>query len=282
MWHQRLLPYPLLSRSTDDYPLSGFNCQVNKSVLSNGETINLTLDYQLNCQSIQTLIDQQQADYAVQTTCSRTYKREMYPAQQKRVQYLALPAKDYAHEIITTPYIVATKEIHGFTSRDHATEIRELKPEGFHLQGGSILAVADSIRITIKETSPQSVIDLVTSSITPQGQYEIDLASDRIKIYLSPEDKLVLERIRSQKHDHPGKTALTTTFYLNAVTEALHCIEEYPETTWAEAIRTALERHHLNTSTKALQNNAARYAQIILEAPLGKLLNVLSTQAEGE
>ena len=48
MWHQRLLPYPLLSKTTDDYPLSGFGCQVRNSVLSNGEVINLALEYQLN------------------------------------------------------------------------------------------------------------------------------------------------------------------------------------------------------------------------------------------
>ena len=280
MWHDRLLPYPLLSKTTADYPLAGFNCQVKRSVLSNGQTINLTLEHQLSCNSIQRLIEKGQADYAAQIVCTRTYKREMYPATGKKTQYLSLPAGDFAHEIVTTPYIIATREIEEFTSQDHAAEIRELKPGGFHLDQGAILAVADSIRITIKETSAQSVIDLVGNQDTPQGQYRIDLKSDRIKVYVSPQDKLLLERIRNQKHDHPGRASLTTTFYLNAITEALHNLEEYAESAWAEAMRAALERNQLTTKSGIVRENAYQYAQIILESPLGKLLNVLTNSPD--
>ena len=228
MWHQRLLPYPLLSKTTNDYPLSGFNCQVRNSALSNGEVINLALEYQLNCESLQSLIEQRQADYAVQTTCVRTYNRQLHTAQQDRRQYLSLPADDYAHEIIATPYVVATEPVQGFTSPDHAAEIRELKPDGFDLPRGAILAVSDSIRVTISETSLHSAIDLVANTDTNRGHYDLDLTTDRIKLYVNPMDKLLLERIRSQQPDQAGHTALTAAFYLNAITQAIHQIERIP------------------------------------------------------
>ena len=282
MWHQRLLPYPLLSKTTDDYPLSGFSCQVRDSVLSNGEVVNLALEYRLNCESLQTLIKRRQADYAVQTTCVRTYNRDLHTARQNNLQYLTLPAEDYAHEIIATPYIVATEPIYGFTSADHAAEIRELKPEGFDLPRGSILAVANSIRIVIAETSPQSVMDLVANVGTPSGHYDLDLTTDRIKLYVNPVDKLLLERFRNQKPDQLGRTMLATAFYLNAITQALHQMDEYPESGWAHAIRIALERHRIDADRETIRLHAPQYAQVILEAPLGRLLMGLADATDPE
>ena len=282
MWHQRLLPYPLLSKSTNDYPLSGFNCLVRNSALSNGQVINLALEYQLNCEPIQTLVEKRQADYAIQTTCVRTFNRQLHIAGQDRFQYLSLPAEDYAHEIIATPYVVATEPIQGFTSPDHAAEIRELKPDGFDLPPGAILAVSDSIRIAISETSLHSAMDLVANIDIQRGHYDIDLTTERIKLYVNPADKLLLERIRSQRTDQAGRTALTATFYLNAITQALHQMNEYPESGWAQAIQIALERHQIDTDNETIRQNAPRYAQVILEAPLGRLLTGLTDVKDSE
>ena len=282
MWHQRLLPYPLLSKTTDDYPLSGFSCQVQKSVLSNGKEINLTLEYRLNCESLQSLIMRRQADYAVQTACVRTYNRELHTAGQHNLQYLSLPAGDYAHEIIATPYIVATEPIHGFASKDHAAEIRELKPDGFDLARGSILAVADSIRINVSETIPNAAMDIAANADVPRGHYDLDLTTDRINLYVNPEDKLLLERLRSQRPGELGRATLSTTFYLNAITQALHQMREYPDSGWAQSIRIALERHKIADDDETIRRNATKYAQIILEAPLGQLLVSLTDAVYGE
>ena len=282
MWHQRLLPYPLLSKATHDYPLSGFNCHVRDSVLSNGETINLTLEYQLNCETLQSMIERCHADYAVQTACVRTFHRELYTAGQNSIQYLTMPAGNYAHEIIATPYIVATEPLRGFTSAEHAAEIKELKPEGFDLPRGSILAVAESIRITIADTSLHSVVDLVAINDIPRGHYDLDLGTDHIKICVNPADKLLLERLRSQRTAQLGRVTLATTFYLNAITQALHQMHNYTDSGWAQAIRIALERHEIDDDQETIRRNASRYAQIILEAPLGRLLVSLTDQPDAE
>lgn len=283
MWHQRLLPYPILSKTTGDYPLSGFTCRVQKSVLSNGTEINLELEYRLNCDSLQLLVASRQADYAVQTACVRTYNRELHTAGQQNIQYLTLPAGDYAHEIIATPYIVATESIHGFTSKEHAAEIAELKPDGFDLTRGSILAVADSIRIIVSETNSDSVMDLAADVAVPRGHYDIDLTNDRINLYVNPADKLLLERLRSQRAGGFGRAALSTAFYLNAITQALHRMHEYPESKWAQSIRIALERHKLDADHETIRRNAPKYAQVILEAPFGQLLiGLTNTPDEGQ
>ena len=282
MWHQRLLPYPLLSKTTDDHPLCGFSCRVRNSVLSNGEVINLALEYQLNCESVESLIGLRQADFAVQTACVRTYNRELHTAGQNNLQYLRLPAGDYSHEIIATPYIVAAEPIHGFTREDHAMEIRELKPDGFDLPRGSILAVADSIRIVIGDTSLHSAIDLVSNSATSRGHYDLDLTTDRIKIHVNPADKLLLERLRNQKAYQVGRSTLTAALYLNAITQALHQMHEYPESGWAHVLRIALERQQIDDDDESIRRNAPKYAQAILEAPLGRLLLSLTDGTDAE
>ena len=218
----------------------------------------------------------------MQTACVRTYNRELHTAGQNNLQYLRLPASDYSHEIIATPYIVATKPIHGLISEDHATEIQELKPDGFDLPRGSILAVSDSIRIVIADTSLHSAIDLVPDSTTPRGHYDLDLTTDRIKIHVNPADKLLFERFRNQKAYQIGRTTLTATLYLNAITQALHQMHEYPESKWAQVLGVALERQHINDDYEGLRRNAPRYAQAILEAPLGRLLVSLTDGTDAE
>lgn len=282
MWRHRLLPYPLLSNATDDYPLSGFTCQVRKSVLSNGEFVDLALEYRLNCESLESLIGLRQADFAVQTACVRTYSRDLHMAGHNSLHFLKLPVDDYADDFTVTPYIVATEPIKGFATAEHNSEIRELKPEGFDLERGAILAVTDSVRIIIAETNPNSVIDLVANSSTPAGRYELDLTTDRIKLYVNPVDKLTLERFRSQRPEKPERAALVTALYLNVITQALHQLHEYPESAWAQSINLALERHSINTDPAGIRHSAPQYAQTILEAPLGRLLVSLTNVTDME
>lgn len=282
MWRKRLMPYPLLTRDNDDYPQSGFACQVRSSVLSNGDTINLALEYLLNSSTLQSLIEQGNADYAVQTACVRTYSRDLHIAGRNRQHFLALSAKQYAEEVVLTPYIIATKPLTAFAAPEHNPEIRELKPEGFDLPNGSILAVADSKRVIIKETSPYSVIDLVPNPATGPGRYELDFSSDRIKIYVSPADKSAFERVRSQTNGPAGQSALMATLYLNVVTQAMHHLQEYPEAAWAQAIQNALERHKIVAGAAAIRRNAPHYAQTILESPMGRLLSSIASAAGTE
>ena len=282
MWRQRLLPYPLLSDDTDDYPQSGFSCQVRSSVLSNGEVINLTLEYLLNSETLQSLIAQGEADYAVQTTCVRTYSRDLHLSGQNRQHYLSLPAENYADDIVVTPYIITIKPVSDFQAPEHNPEIRELKPEGFDLPRGAILAVAASKRVIIKETNTHSVIDLVANPATKPGLYELDFNSDRIKIYVNPVDKAVLERVRSQTNSKMGQAALISAFYLNVVTQALHCFQDHPESLWSQSIQSALERYKIDNDAESIRRNAPHYAQIILEAPIGRLLTSVTNATATE
>lgn len=282
MWRHRLMPYPLLTKDNDDYPQSGFVCQVRSSVLSNGDTINLTLEYLLNSDTLRALIEEEQADYAVQTACVRTYSRDLHLSSHNQQHFLALPAEQYSEEVVLTPYIIATRKLTAFAAPEHNPEFRELKPEGFDIPNGSILAVADSKRVIIKETSPHSVIDLVPNPETRPGRYELDFSSDRIKIYVSPADKSAFERVRRQSGEPAGQNALMATLYLNVVTQALHHLPEYPETAWARAIQTALERHKIVADADAIRRNAPHYAQTILESPMGRLLNSIANAAGTE
>ena len=59
-------------------------------------------------------------------------------------------------------------------------------------------------------------------------------------------------------------------------------MDEYPESGWAEAIRTALERHRIDADHATIRRHAPQYAQIILEAPLGRLLAGLTDSTEAE
>ena len=281
MWNDRLLPYPLLAPWTDDYGEATFLATVPHAVLSNGESINLTIKYHLTSPTLRELVFSGRAQYVGLIVCAGTFSRNTYPTSQEDDLQI-LDASHYAGELKLTPHIVATQRIEGFRSEEHTEEIRVIKPEGFDIPPGSILAVGDSIDIHLEESgSPYSVIDLVSDPSTEKGSFKVALDDNRIKVHLAPEDKNRLETLRQQEE---RKTEIQAVFfpalYLHVATEALRNLTDHPDKNWANTFRRALERHNITVDDDELEDNALTYAQALMENPVGTLLTSFVTREE--
>ena len=281
-WNSRLLSHPLLSPWTEDYLGGAFESEVPRSVISNGVSLTLVILYRLSSSVLLDLIEAGKADYAALVACSNTFNREIVLSGRQELHELTLDAGDYAKRIVITPYVVATQGIPHFASDEHDEEIRELNPRGFNLPTGSILAVGDSTRVELEQGSPFSVIDLVPNLGTEEGTFDVDLNSDRVKIYLHPEDKGYVERFRKQAFEGAGQVSLYPSIYLHAVAEALRNLSEYPETDWAHTMQDALTRLDVAIDPDDLRVNSLKYAQKLMARPVGRLLAVLTAQDEGE
>ena len=279
-WNSRLLPHPLLAPWTDDYPDGQFEAIIPRSVISNGITINITIQYRLGSEALRSLIVEGQADYAALVACSNTFCRELILSSQREFHDFTLHAEDYAKSIVITPYVVATGNISNFLSDEHNDEIRQLKSEGFDIHVGSILSIGDSTRLTLEHSTPYSVIDLVPNAGTDWGTFDIDLKSDRIKIYLNPDDKAHVERFRHQDFESTGQIALSPSIYLHAVAEGLRNLSEYPDTDWAMTMRDALDRNGIVTDDDDIRANSLKYAQRMMSKPVGRMLITLAGQDE--
>ena len=182
-----------------------------------------------------------------------------------------------------TPYVVATKRIEGFNSDEFAEEFKTVKPGGFSILPGSILAVGDSMTIALEEGgSPHSVIDLV-----PDDNVEPRILSQ--SVWMTTESRFTWGR-RTRRRLKPfsqrgqrGSREMAVLFpaiYLHAVTEALRNLEGYPDTHWASTMRKALERHGIEDDLQELKSRALKHAQKLMEMPMGMLLKAFGSGEE--
>ncbi|MCY4436272.1 MAG: hypothetical protein OXE05_02930 [Chloroflexi bacterium] len=277
-WNDRLLPHPLLASWTEDYGDATFVATVPDAVLNNGKHINLTIKYHLTSPYLREFISCEKAQYVALIACTKTSNRNTYVSNQDD-DILLLEAGDYAQELIFTPYVVATRQIEGFVSKELAEEFRDIRPSGFTILPASILAVGESTRITLeKGGSPYSVMDLVKDPNIESGSFEVDLDHDRIKIHVAPGDKERVEALRQHASESTEVAVLFPSIYLHAVTEALRNLSDYPNTRWAYTMRQALELHNITADDEDVQDNALKYAQTLMERPVGRLLTAFTNR----
>ena len=280
MWNDRLLPHPLLAPWTDDFGDAKFAVTVPHAVLNNGKQISLTIKYHLTSRYLRQIVAERRAHYVSQLTCSKTFNRNTYITS-KEDDVQTLEAGNYADEIRLTPYVTASQRIEGFTSEEFAEEFRNTRPQGFSIAPGSILAVGDSMTITLEEGgSPHSVIDLVADNSVESGSFAVNLDDNRIKIHVNPEDKRRLEAFRQRGEGSRGMTVLFPAVYLHAVTEALRSLGDEPEKHWAQTMSRALERHGITDDNEELKARALMHAQKLMEMPMGTLLTAFGSGEE--
>ena len=280
MWIDRLLPHPLLAPWTDDYGDAEFVVNVPHAVLNNGKQINLTVKYHLTSEHLRGVIAEGSAHYVGLLACPTTFSRDAVTATIEDDLYV-LDAGGYANEIMLTPHVIATKRIEGFNSDEFAEEFKTVKPGGFSIPPGSILAVGDSMTITLKEGgSPHSVIDLVPDDKVERGSFTVSLDDNRIKIRVETEDKKKIEAFRQRGQGSQEMAVLFPAIYLHAVTEALRNLDGYPDTHWASTMRKALERHGIEDDLEELGDRALMHAQKLMEMPMGTLLKAFGSGEE--
>ena len=269
-WHQRMLPYPLLAPWTEDYEGCAFGVDVPEAVLNNGREVRVGLVFRLGSETLRGLIERDDARYAVEVSCPRTFVRSTHQAFEQ--DELVLEAGDYADEILLTPYIVSTRVLEEFRSPEHASEWRYHRPDGFSVPIAGILAVGNSTRIILEDSGVTSVIDLVANSNVPDGTFNIQLDDERIKIHVPLAEKEKIEAVRTRRGSSVEFAALFPGLYLHAVAEGLRNLSEH-QTRWAFTIRNALESAgHGDVDAELLRNDALRYAQELMKQPVGTFL----------
>ena len=278
-WHQRLLPYPLLAPWTEDYEDSSFGVDVPEAVLNNGRQVKVDLVFRLYSDTLGGLIENNEARYAVEVSCSRTFVRSTHVTSERDT--LLLDASDYDEEILITPYVVSVGALEEFRSSEHASEWREHRPEGFSIPTAAILAVGNNTRIVLEDSGVSSVIDLIANSNVSEGTFDVQLDDERIKIHVPFAEKEKIEAVRTRRGTNVEFTALFPGLYLHAVAEALRNLPEHENTRWAFTMRNALDRSgHGSVDAELLRNHALRYAQDLMDQPMGVLLTAAMNSEE--
>ena len=280
-WHPRMLPYPLLAPWTEDYDHSSFGVDVPEAVLNNGRQVHVDLVFRLYSDTLRRLVENNKATYAVEVSCPRTFARSTQAMSERDA--LLLDASDYDEEILLTPYVVSDSPLKEFTSPEHASEWRDHRPEGFSVPAAGILAVGNSTRIVLEDSGVNSVIDMIANPGVSEGTFAVQLDDERIKIHVPIAEKEKIEAVRTRRGSSVAFAALFPGLYLHAVAEALRNLSEHENTRWAFTMRNALDGlGHGGVEAELLSSDALRYAQELMEQPVGVLLTAAMNSDEAD
>lgn len=280
-WNNRNFPYPVLSPVSDDYqPGIEFRADMPGAAESNGKEITLQISYQNTSDTLGRLIGDGQARYCLLIECVATKRRDTCTGAEPR-QTHKLPAAEYSRSFTATPFITAVKPIAGFTSDEHNEEYAEIKPEGFDIPVGAILAVSDYHEINLLPAgSPYSIIDIVTDDSIAKGQpHVVDTDHDRIRIRIGREHKGQVEAIRQHRHNpqHPHMRGLFSSLYMPGIATAISRLPE-SSNAWAYSLRQMLKGKKIDVEDAA--NDPVYYAQILMDDPVGQFIQTFANEDE--
>lgn len=272
-WNNRNFPYPLLSPVNDDYQQGvEFHAEIPENAETDGKTILLKIAYQNTSSILNYLITHGKAHYCLLIECVATKQRSRCTGSDT-YQSHQIPAKEYAGSFTATPYIIATEPISGFTSPEHNPEYSEIKPSGFNLPVGAILAVSHSHQISlIPSGSPYSIIDIVTDpNIAENLPPIVETDHDRIRIRISLRRKAQVEAIRQHRNNphHPHVRGLFSSLYVPAITTGISRLAESTNS-WTHSLRQMLESKGISLDKAA--EDPVYCAQILMDDPAGQFI----------
>lgn len=275
-----LFAHPVLAPWLSDYVApASFDLQVGQFTPTgvSDERLSIEVEFQLQCVTLESLVADGHASYAILATSPRTMFRELsvHPSLGSNETSLSLRMSDFAHDITLTPYLVAMRDLVVPVTKEHDSEFLHAGRIEFALPSGAILAVGDGIRLSHDEQSVSSIIDIVSSPRVERGQFLLDYDDTRIKVLVSRDDQADLNTMRAGSAI--ARATLFPGLFMHALVGGISRLSEHRDSAWASVIHAALEKKGFHEiEQERLTENAQHYAQMLLDSPLGKLLNTFS------
>lgn len=277
------MPHPVLSKQRQDYAAEcWFRIITPQTMLAaGGKEIAITIKYLLNSPTLLNLIAEGQASYVAVVECTPTYRRESYSTRAEDGEDLLLLRRaEWQGTLTLTPYVATTEVIQAFTAPEHSPLIKALAPNGTDLPAGAILAIGDITEVELdSDTGVESIFDLAPNRQISAGTFTVDLTGQRISINLHPDDLAGVNAARHQDHQEP---LLHQALYLHALDRAIRNLPDHTGKRWATVVRHRLEEHNINAEADELAENSDRYAQLIFQNPLARMLEVLQKESGNE
>lgn len=264
-------PYPVLRPHSDDYRESDFQCGVEIAVSQSGLGSN-TVEFAFECltssDDLLGLIVSGKAAYMGVVSCRSTYTRVQHRSEKPNFT-IKIPAGDLCHEVKVDVFIVAIDKIEQYRPDDCHVEYGD---RVFDLEAGSVLAQEESFqyffdRELMKPVS--SVFDWVVNDSVADGQWRLDLSSNRVRIGVSRRTKEVIDLARSKK---AHRATLINSVYFSAVLGCLEAIRSSPDDYRAYKWFQVFEKQAQNEGLELDRQDPISVAQVLLKNPLCLLL----------
>ena len=275
-----LFAHPVLAPWLSDYMAPAyFGVLVGQYVPADvaADRLSVEVEFQLQSFTLEPLVAEGLASYAMLATSPRTMFRALsvHHGLASNEASLSLRMSDFAHDITLTPYLVAMRDTILPVTDEHDSEFVQAGRTEFALPSGAILAVGDGIKLSNNEQNIASIIDIVSSSRVEAGQFLLDYEDTRIKVLVSRDDQAALNTMRAGSAI--ARATLFPGLYMHALAGGISRLSDHRDSAWASVIYAAMEKKGINDyEQERLTENAQHYAQMLLDSPLGQLLNTFN------
>jgi len=270
-------PYPVLGSFDDILPLPK-----DPSVKLEDYKDNFHFDIKLayNNEKINSLVENDFADYACEVVCEQTRFRKCYKGKQKRFQ-IDLPKKSVAGRIDFTCTITVKKFIRNYTNEGfHADYLGHT----FNMEPGDILGIFTPFYYyaDIKYERLKAVGSFMEITETEDDIPTTILDKDKIELRLP---KKLFNQYKNNASIYNKADILHASLVLNSLTYALSRFKNYKRRKWAETID-----YRINTEPEMKEFKEEdpdcwkvdKLAQLLLGRPYERLFNYLSNNDNQE
>ena len=234
-------PYPVLTSeegAAADYRDSAFQCTLDiVGSIDEHQKFKLEYSFLLSNDEIAALIENDEASFALEISCTETLKREMKFLQQ--YGEFEVDASELYGKVEFTPVVVVRKQGLEFTSVDLNEEFAGAK---FTLNTGDIIAIDDvwSKYIEFNSLAFDTLVRVETDDGLEPLQYRIEPSPSFVTIWMGKELRELWNEIRASKKHKP---ALMMSIYKDVIYIALEDLIEDNDADsqlWARSLRSKL------------------------------------------
>ena len=223
-------PHPVLSVSNEDYVDSNFNIELIEEPAVEGDVLNISMRYNLQCNGMASLIASGKAKVSLYF--------ESVIAEYRQLEYFAADAneitvkikREYLNQkILVKGYITAAEEINPFMLAEHNKEVFGNVP--FILRKGDIMAIAThQFNIPLQSYDPladrPSIFRIRKQTERPKEEVSTDFSDHKISIYLNDE---LYTKYHELYAASDIRSALTTLFAAPVLVDVLDYIKHMSE-----------------------------------------------------
>ena len=266
---ERLYPYPVLSWYSDDYVDKMF--QPSTEVTGNKKFYKIILTYKTSSKSINNLIKEKKATYALHLECTSTRFRSIYKFDDENYE-IDIPVGDLNDKVQATRVIIANDEIINYSSPEFH---EDFSGRSFNLNKGDVIAIGCPYTFFADKKDDElaklpSIFSIKKNSDEAAPSVDVDISSEKIVIYLSSN---IHERFSLLNVDQLLRTTLVSSIYVPALIYTLEKLtqitnhEDFEELRWYRVLAKRLKDLNFDI-TRLDSENSVVIANALIDDPM--------------
>lgn len=281
----RLYPHPVLAWFSDDYMSCIYQPAIN--VEGNKGFFKISMTCRTSSKSLNALIAEKKAAYAIHVECSSTRYRALFSSFESTFE-VDIPVGDLDGKVDVCRLIIAKEDILNYSSPEFHPDF---SGRSFSIIAGDTLAVAEDVSFPADKKEDElaklpSIFSVKRNNAEEANPIDIDIGDQKIKVLLMPE---LHQKFLNLNNDALMRSTLASEVLLPALVFTLEKISNQPEFTelmnlrWYRVLSRKLKEEGVDiTDLNSSDESTLVLANRLLGNPLSNSLKDLESVLMGE